>query len=39
MEEQLELEAKLQGEMAESDDFVEGAMSFLQKRPPHFTGH
>jgi len=38
MEEQLELEARMQGEMAESDDFMEGAMSFLQKRPPLFTG-
>ncbi len=38
MEEQLQLESSLQGEMAESDDFVEGAMSFLQKRPPSFTG-
>ena len=38
MEEQLELEARMQGEMAESDDFMEGAMSFLQKRSPAFTG-
>ena len=38
MDEQLRLESSLQGEMAESDDFVEGAMSFLQKRPPAFTG-
>jgi 2-(1,2-epoxy-1,2-dihydrophenyl)acetyl-CoA isomerase len=38
MDEQLELEARMQGEMAESDDFMEGAMSFLQKRPPLFTG-
>jgi 2-(1,2-epoxy-1,2-dihydrophenyl)acetyl-CoA isomerase len=38
MDAQLELEAQMQGEMAESDDFMEGAMSFLQKRPPVFTG-
>jgi 2-(1,2-epoxy-1,2-dihydrophenyl)acetyl-CoA isomerase len=38
MAEQLELEAQLQGEMVESEDFMEGAMSFLEKRPPVFTG-
>jgi len=38
MSEQLELEARLQGEAAESDDFMEGAMSFLEKRPPRFAG-
>jgi 2-(1,2-epoxy-1,2-dihydrophenyl)acetyl-CoA isomerase len=38
MEEQLELEAQIQREMAGSDDFVEGATAFAQKRPPRFGG-
>jgi 2-(1,2-epoxy-1,2-dihydrophenyl)acetyl-CoA isomerase len=38
MAEQLELEAQLQQEMAGSDDFVEGAMSFVEKRPARFSG-
>jgi 2-(1,2-epoxy-1,2-dihydrophenyl)acetyl-CoA isomerase len=38
MSEQLELEAQIQREMASSDDFLEGAMAFLQKRPPDFRG-
>lgn len=38
MDEQLELEARIQQEMAGSADFVEGAMAFIQKREPHFTG-
>jgi 2-(1,2-epoxy-1,2-dihydrophenyl)acetyl-CoA isomerase len=38
MAEQLELEARIQREMAESDDFVEGAMAFLEKREPLFRG-
>lgn len=38
MAEQLELEAQIQQEMAGSDDFVEGAMAFIQKRAPRFQG-
>jgi 2-(1,2-epoxy-1,2-dihydrophenyl)acetyl-CoA isomerase len=38
MEEQLELEAQIQREMADSDDFLEGAMAFAQKRPAKFAG-
>lgn len=38
MAEQLELEAQIQREMAGSDDFLEGAMAFLQKRRPDFQG-
>jgi 2-(1,2-epoxy-1,2-dihydrophenyl)acetyl-CoA isomerase len=38
MEEQLELEAQIQREMAGSEDFVEGAIAFAQKRAPRFSG-
>lgn len=38
MEEQLELEASIQQEMADSDDFVEGVSAFLAKRPAGFRG-
>jgi 2-(1,2-epoxy-1,2-dihydrophenyl)acetyl-CoA isomerase len=38
MAEQLELEAKIQQEMASSDDFLEGAMAFVQKRAARFSG-
>jgi 2-(1,2-epoxy-1,2-dihydrophenyl)acetyl-CoA isomerase len=38
MDEQLELEAQIQREMAGSDDFVEGATAFVEKRPARFSG-
>jgi 2-(1,2-epoxy-1,2-dihydrophenyl)acetyl-CoA isomerase len=38
MDEQLELEADIQQEMAASGDFVEGVLAFGQKRPPNFAG-
>jgi 2-(1,2-epoxy-1,2-dihydrophenyl)acetyl-CoA isomerase len=38
MDEQLELEARVQQEMASSGDFLEGAMAFAQKRPARFDG-
>jgi 2-(1,2-epoxy-1,2-dihydrophenyl)acetyl-CoA isomerase len=38
LEQALALEAELQQEMAETDDFPEGATAFLQKRPPAFKG-
>jgi 2-(1,2-epoxy-1,2-dihydrophenyl)acetyl-CoA isomerase len=36
--EQLELEAELQQQRAESGDFSEGVRAFLEKRPAQFTG-
>jgi len=38
MGEQLELEAQIQREMAGSDDFLEGAIAFAQKRQARFAG-
>jgi 2-(1,2-epoxy-1,2-dihydrophenyl)acetyl-CoA isomerase len=36
--EQLELEARLQGQAVRTDDHREGVTAFLEKRPPVFTG-
>jgi 2-(1,2-epoxy-1,2-dihydrophenyl)acetyl-CoA isomerase len=38
MDEQLELEADIQQEMAASGDFVEGVTAFVEKRPAKFAG-
>jgi len=38
MDDQLELEAQIQREMAGSDDFVEGVLAFTQKRQASFGG-
>jgi 2-(1,2-epoxy-1,2-dihydrophenyl)acetyl-CoA isomerase len=38
MDEQLELEADIQQEMAASGDFIEGVTAFVEKRPAKFAG-
>jgi 2-(1,2-epoxy-1,2-dihydrophenyl)acetyl-CoA isomerase len=38
MQEQLDLEADLQHELARTDDFMEGALAFVEKRDAKFTG-
>jgi 2-(1,2-epoxy-1,2-dihydrophenyl)acetyl-CoA isomerase len=38
LEEQLKLEANLQGECGKTYDFKEGVLAFLDKRNPNFEG-
>jgi 2-(1,2-epoxy-1,2-dihydrophenyl)acetyl-CoA isomerase len=39
MDEQLDLEADIQGEMVQTSDFVEGVSAFVEKREARFTGN
>ncbi len=38
MAEQLDLEARIQQEMSGNEDFLEGALAFVEKRPARFSG-
>jgi len=39
MDEQLDLEADMQGEMVKTTDFIEGVSAFVEKRDARFTGN
>ena len=39
MDEQLDLEADMQGEMVKTSDFIEGVSAFVEKRDARFTGN
>lgn len=39
LDDQLELEAKLQGRAIRTDDYREGVRAFIEKRPAQFKGH
>ncbi|RYG92074.1 2-(1,2-epoxy-1,2-dihydrophenyl)acetyl-CoA isomerase [Loktanella sp. IMCC34160] len=38
LDQQLSVEAKLQGRCGKTRDFQEGVLAFLEKRPPHYEG-
>lgn len=38
LSEQLDLEARLQGEAGKTRDFLEGVMAFMEKRPARYEG-
>ncbi|MEJ6508376.1 MAG: enoyl-CoA hydratase-related protein, partial [Octadecabacter sp.] len=38
LDQQLAIEARLQGECGKTRDFQEGVLAFLEKRTPHYEG-